>query len=449
MNQQNRGAFKSNFGAMMAIAGSAVGLGNIWRFPFLAGENGGAAFLILYLALIVLIGLPLMLSEFAIGRATHRGAVGSFKALAPGTKWYWIGYVSVIAGLCILGFYSVISGWTVKFLVEALQNGFSNQSNIEIKESFNSFVNSGWQPILYAALFIAMAVWIVIKGVEKGIEKYNKILMPVLIVILILLCINSMTLSGFSAGMDFLFNPDFSKLTTKTILDALGQVFFTLSLGMGVLITYSSYVVKEENMFKSKATITLIDTSIAIISGIAIFPAVFTFGVEPTQGPSLVFITLPNVFAQMPGGYFIGVLFFVLLFIASATSVVSIMEMVTAFLIEEYKLTRRKAVVYISLSVFTLSVLCALSQIEGSSLTLFGTNIFDWLDRISSNFFMTFGGLAIAIFTGWIFQKEKLRKVLTSNGRYVTWLFPIFLFMVRYICPVAVSIIFLSKIGFI
>lgn len=449
MKQSNRGAFTSNFGVMMTVAGSAVGLGNIWRFPFLVGENGGAAFLIIYLSLILLVGLPLILAEFSIGRATQCGAVGSFKMLAPGKKWYWIGYVAVVTGFAILSFYSVIAGWTIKFLVNAASNSFSQQSNIEITKTFNDFVNSGWQPIIYAGIFIFMATWIVMKGVEKGIEKYNKILMPILIIILLVLCVNSMTLDGFDEGMNFLFNPDFSKITTQTILDAMGQVFFTLSVGMGVMITYSSYVTKQDNMPRSKGIVTVIDTSIAIISGIAVFPAVFTYGLEPAQGPALVFITLPNIFAQMPGGYFVGILFFALLVIAAITSVVSIMEMITAFLIEEYKLTRRRAVIYISVTVFGMSVLCAMSQVEGSTLIFFGSNLFDLLDSVSSNYFMTFCGFAVAVFTGWVFQKEKLRKVFTSNGRYGTWLFPIFLFAIRYICPIAVSLIFLSKTGFI
>lgn len=433
----------------MAVAGSAVGLGNIWRFPFLAGQNGGAAFVILYLVLILIVGIPLMLSEFSIGKATHKSAVGAFKELAPRKKWYWIGYLSIVTGFTILGFYSVIAGWTIKFLVDAAQNTFSGQSSIEISESFNAFVNSGWQPILYTGLFLAISTWIIMRGVEKGIEKSNKILMPILLVILVLLSINSMTLSGFGEGMNFLFNPDFSKITTQTVLDAMGQVFFSLSIGMGVLITYSSYVVTNENMSKSIGTVTIIDTAIAIIAGIAIFPAVFTYGLEPSQGPALVFITLPNIFAQIPAGFVIGTLFFVLLFIAALTSVVSIMEMITAFFIEEYGVSRRKAISFISLGVFAMAILSALSQVEGSSLVLFGSNVFDWLDKLSSNFFMTFGAFATALFTGWMFQKKKLRKVFTSNGRYMNWLFPVFLFVIRFVCPVAVAIIFLSKIGFI
>lgn len=433
----------------MAVAGSAVGLGNIWRFPFLAGENGGAAFLILYLCLVIVVGLPLMLAEFSIGRATHRAAVGAFKAIAPKTKWYWIGYLAVVAGFTILGFYSVIAGWAVKFLYDAFAGGWVGQSSPEITAAFNSFVNTGWQPVLLSTIFIIATAAIVLKGVEKGIEKSNKILMPVLVVILLLLCINSMTLSGFGDGMEFLFKPDFSKITTMTVLAALGQVFFTLSIGMGVMITYSSYVVKEENMVRSKAIVTVIDTSIAIISGIAIFPAVFTFGIEPTEGPNLVFIALPNVFAQMIGGYFVGILFFTLLFIAAITSAVSIMEMVAAYFIEEFHVARRRAVIYISIGVFILSTLAALSQMENSSIMIFGVNVFDFLDKLSSNYLLTFGGLATAIFTGWVFKKEKLREVMTSGGKYATWAFPIFLFLIRYFCPLAVSAIFLSELGMI
>lgn len=306
--KEQRGAFTSSFGTMMAVVGSAVGLGNIWRFPYLAGVNGGAAFLLLYLFLILLVGLPLILSEFVIGRATHRGAVGSFKQLAPRSRWYLVGYMGVVAGFCILGFYSVIAGWSVRFLYDSVINANAGQSYDEIAVSFNAFKNTGWQPILLSAGFLGLTAFVVFKGVEKGVERWNKILMPLLIGILVVLCVNSFTLDGFGAGMSFLFSPDFSKITANTVLDALGQVFFTLSLGMGVMITYSSYVVKPENMLRSKGIVTLIDTSIAIISGIAIFPAVFTFGISPTQGPDLIFLTLPNVFGQMAGGQYVGIL---------------------------------------------------------------------------------------------------------------------------------------------
>lgn len=447
--KEQRGAFSSNFGTMMAVVGSAVGLGNIWRFPYLAGVNGGAAFLLLYLFLILLVGLPLILSEFVIGRATHRGAVGSFKQLAPRSKWYLVGYMGVVAGFCILGFYSVIAGWSVRFLYDSIINANVGLSHDEIAASFNAFKNTGWQPILLSAGFLALTAFVVLKGVEKGVERWNKILMPLLIFILLLLCINSFTLDGFGAGMSFLFKPDFSKITANTVLDALGQVFFTLSLGMGVMITYSSYVVKPENMLRSKGIVTMIDTSIAIISGIAIFPAVFTFGISPTQGPDLIFLTLPNVFGQMTGGQYVGILFFLLITIAALTSMVSIFEMMTNYMMEELKMTRRRAVLWLLITLCLVAALCAQSQVEGSRLMIGDYNVFDFLDMLSSNYLMTIGGLLIVIFAGWHISEKRLRKVFTTNGMYNNRIFPVFRFVIRYVSPIAVAIIFLSKIGLI
>lgn len=447
MKNEKRGEFKSNFGIMMAVAGSAVGLGNIWRFPYMLGENGGGAFLILYIVMVAAVGLPLVVGEFLIGRATHRGVVGSFRRLAPGKPWVGIGYLAIVTGFTILGFYSVIAGWTTRFLTEAVANNFANQSASEITTSFNGFVQSGWQPILYALGFCVLCAWIVGRGVERGIEKFNKILMPSLIVLLVLLALNSMRLDGFSAGMEFLFKPDFSKITSKTVLDALGQVFFTLSIGMGVMITYSSYVKRDENLPRSKAIVAVIDTSIAVVAGIAIFPAVFTFGIAPSEGPSLVFLTLPNVFAQLPAGYFIAIAFFAMLLIAAITSAISILEMMTAYAIEEFRISRRAAIVYISAGVFLLAVLSALSQVKDLNISLFGLNIFDFLDTLSSNYLLTLGGLFTALFVGWAFDVKLLRKTFTSNGRYSVGFYRPFLFVIRFVVPVGVAMIFLSKIG--
>lgn len=433
----------------MAVVGSAVGLGNIWRFPYLAGVNGGAAFLLLYLFLILVVGLPLILSEFIIGRATHRGAVGSFKQLAPKKKWYLVGYMGVIAGFCILGFYSVIAGWSVRFLYDSVINANAGQSYDEIAAGFNAFKNTGWQPVLLSAGFLGLTAFVVFKGVEKGVERWNKILMPLLIGILVVLCLNSFTLDGFRDGMSFLFKPDFSKITANTVLDALGQVFFTLSLGMGVMITYSSYVVKPENMLRSKGIVTLIDTSIAIISGIAIFPAVFTFGISPTQGPDLIFLTLPNVFGQMAAGQYVGILFFTLITIAALTSMVSIFEMLTNYLMEEFRMRRKRAVLLLLGTLVLISALCAQSQVEGSRLMIGRYNVFDFLDMLSSNYLMTIGGLLIVVFAGWHISEKRLRKVFTTNGEYNNRIFPIFRFVVRYVSPVAMAVIFLSKIGLI
>lgn len=434
---------------MMAVVGSAVGLGNIWRFPYLAGMNGGAAFLLLYLFLILIAGLPLILSEFILGRATHRGAVGSFKQLAPKSKWYLVGYLGVIAGFAILGFYSVIAGWSIRFLYDSFLNANMGLSVDEIESSFVAFRNTGWKPIGLSAIFLCLTAYVVFKGVEKGVEKWNKVLMPTLIGILLLLSAYSFTLDGFRDGMAFLFKPDFTKITASTVLDALGQVFFTLSLGMGVMITYSSYVVKEENMLKSKGIITLIDTSIAVISGIAIFPAVFTFGISPTQGPELIFITLPNVFGQMVGGQYISILFFLLITIAALTSMVSIFEMMTNYMMEELKMRRTNAVIWLFCTLLFVSSMCALSQVEGSTLRIGPYDVFDFLDLLSSNFLMTIGGFLIVVFTGWRLSQKRLWKTFTSNGKYSVRYYKLFRFMVRYVAPVAVAVIFLSRIGLI
>lgn len=447
MSNENRGSFTSSFGVMMAVVGSAVGLGNIWRFPYLAGVNGGAAFLLLYLGLIILVGVPLIMSEFLIGRAAHRGAVGSFRKIAPGKKWYLIGYLGVAAGFTILGFYNVVAGWSVRFLYDSIMGTNMGLSYDEIAANFAAFKNTGYQPALVTFGFIIFTGYIIYKGVEKGVERWNKFLMPMLVGMLLILCANSFTLSGFDEGMAFLFKPDFSKITTGTVLDALGQVFFTLSLGMGVLITYSSYVVRKENMLRSKAIVTVIDTSIAVISGIAIFPAVFTYGINPTQGPDLIFLTLPNVFGQMVGGQFFSIVFFLLITIAAMTSTVSIFEMLANYLIEEFRFSRKKAVIVLILTLASISTLCALSQVEGSSLVIMGYNLFDLLDMLSSNFLMTMGGFLIAIFVGWVMSKKLLFKTFTSNGEYNSRLFPVFYFMIRYLSPVAVAVIFLSKVG--
>ncbi len=447
--KHTRGSFTSQFGFLMAVAGSAVGLGNIWRFPYMMGENGGAAFLLLYLVLIILVGMPLILSEFSIGKATMKGPVGAFRKLAPKSRWSLLGYSSVITALVILGFYAVIAGWTIYFLIDALDGGFEYVTGDDVQANFTGFVNSGSKPIMYAMIFIAIVVFIVLRGVEKGIEKYNKVLMPLLFVILLVMCVYSFTMDGFVEGMKFIFQPDFSEITGATFLDALGQVFFSLSLGMGTMITYSSYSSGDENMFTSKLKVAIIDTSIAILAGIAIFPAVFTYGISPSEGPSLVFLTLPTVFAQMEYGAIFGSLFFVLLLIAAVTSAISLFEVIVVFFVEQFKKTRKKALMITVPMVVVLALLSALSQVEGSSLMVLGYNFFDFLDVLSSNYLMTLTGLAIAIFTGWYFDKKKLHSVFTSKGKYANAIFKPFFFSIRYIAPVAVALVILSRIGII
>ena len=308
-----RGSFGSRFGAIAAAAGSAIGLGNIWRYPYVVGENGGAAFILLYLLIVFLIGLPCLMSEFALGRFTRKNVFGAFRKLAPKKKWYLIGVLGIVTSFVILAFYSVVAGWTVAFLKDSLINEFSGLSAAAIGSNFDGFVASGWEPLLWTFLFCLITALIVMLGIENGIERYNKIMMPMLLAILLVLCINSFSLDGFKEGIAFLFRPDFSKITVDVALSALGQAFFSLSLGMGTMMTYGSYIRRQDNLLFTSSTVAIADLSIAILAGIAIFPAVFSFGIEPGSGPDLVFKTLPNIFGQMTGGYLLGILFFLLL----------------------------------------------------------------------------------------------------------------------------------------
>ena len=405
-NKHKRDFFSSKFGVIAAAAGSAIGLGNIWKFPYITGVYGGAAFLFVYLLFILAIGLPVMLSEFIIGRSSRRNAFGAFKVLAPGTSWKYIGVLGVSAAFLILSFYCVVAGWSLQYVILSFENGFSNKSPEEIGAMFTSFTEAPIRPVITQLIFMLLTAAIVIIGIKKGIEKYSKILMPVLVVILIILCIKSVSLEGAKAGLVFLFNPDFSKLTGDGILVALGHAFFTLSIGMGALITYGSYIRENNNMANIAVNVTVADTVIAILAGIAIFPAVFAFGIEPGEGPGLIFITLPNVFHQMQGGYIFSVLFFILLSIAALTSSISILEVVVAYFMEEFEIGRKLSTVIAAILISVLGVLCSLSMGVLSPFTLFGLNIFDLIDWISTNMLLPIGGLLIALFIGWFFRRN-------------------------------------------
>lgn len=442
-----RGLFANKFGVIAATAGSAVGLGNIWRFPYIAGENGGGAFLLVYLFFIVAIGIPAMLSEFTIGRAAHKNAVGSFKALSPRSKWFLVGMLGVVCAFMIDAFYSVVAGWTLEYLLKALTNQFCGKNYEEIQYLFSGFQQSAWRPILWTLVFVLLSGLIVMSGVEKGIEKYNKILMPLLLLILVILGIRAVTLPGASMGLEFLFYPDFSKITGSSVLIALGQAFFSLSIGMGALITYGSYVRKKDNLGSSVVTVALSDTLIAILSGVAIFPAVFSFGISPDSGPDLVYQTLPNVFAQMKGGYIFAVMFFALLFFAAITSTISILEVVVAYLSEEKNISRRKATALASGGIAILGCLCSLSLNAFPQLSINGKDLFSVLEYLSSNVMLPLGGLFIVIYVAWFFGKERLYKELSSDGRYKVRYYKFFLFLVRYIVPVAIGFVFLNGVG--
>ena len=415
---EKRDSFASSLGILLAMTGSAVGLGNLWRFPYLVGENGGAAFIIFYLVCVVFICMPIMMCEFILGRRSQANAFGAYKKLAPGTPWKHVGMLSVLAAAFILSFYSVVGGWSIKYLVMACGLQFTKGTGIQPESAFNSFVSSNWAPILYTLAFLACTGVIIVAGVKNGIEKFTKALMPVLFVLMVILAVRSMTLPGAGEGVRYLFKPDFSKFTASSAIAALGQAFFSLSLGCGTILTYASYVSRQENIVKCSAQTTLLDTLFAMIAGCAIMPAVFAYGISPGQGPGLVFVTLPAIFAELPAGGFAAIVFFVSLFLAALTSAISLLEVVIAFLIEECKL-RRPVAVAVSMSVFVvLAVLCSLSQGSLSHVKIFSLNIFDLFDYVSANVLMTFGALFAVLFVGHRLKRADIEDELTSGGRY-------------------------------
>ncbi|NCD10441.1 MAG: sodium-dependent transporter, partial [Negativicutes bacterium] len=443
------GSFGSKFGVIAAAAGSAIGLGNIWRFPYVVGENGGGAFLLINLLCILLIGMPLMLSEFVIGRRAQRNAYGAFKKLAPGTPWFFVGLMGVVTAFVILSFYSTVAGWTLEYVFKSVSNSFSGKNPEGLKTMFESFVGSSWRPVLWQLLFLALTAGIVLSGVKKGIEKYSKILMPLLLVLIIALCVRSVTLPGAVKGLEFLFKPDFSKVTGRVILEALGQAFFSLSIGMGALITYGSYIGKKDNLTSSAVIVSFSDTFIAILAGVAIFPAVFAFGINPAEGPELVFLTLPNIFLQMPGGYFFSILFFILLLVAALTSSISVLEVVVAYFVEEINMNRKSATWIATLSIAFMGVFCTLSQGALPGLRIGSMNLFDVMDFTSSKILLPFGGFLIVLFIGWYLKPRETKAELSNEGTLHLPLFNLFLIIVRFVAPVAIAMVFLYSIGLI
>ena len=364
MATEKRANFGSKLGVILASAGSAVGLGNIWRFPYETGENGGAAFIIIYLGCVLLMGIPIMVAEFLIGRRSRSNTAGAYQRLAPGTPWKWVGRMGVLAGFLILSYYTVVAGWTLEFIYEAATNSFAGKSAEGFIASFDSFVANPWRPLIWLIVFMLMTHYIIVKGVEKGIEKSAKIMMPALFILLIILAICSISLPDSSAGINFLFKPDFSQVNSKAFLSAMGQAFFSLSLGMGCLCTYASYFKNDTPLPKVALNVATIDTLVAILAGVIIFPAAFSVGIKPDAGPSLLFITLPNVFQQAFGSIpllaiTLSIMFYVLLAVAALTSTISLHEVVTAYLHEEFKMTRKKAACIVTTSCIVLGVFCS------------------------------------------------------------------------------------------
>ena len=446
---EERANFGSKIGIILATAGSAVGLGNIWRFPYMLGQNGGAAFLAVYILCIILLGLPVMLSEFFIGRYTRKNAAGAFKVLAPGTKWSLIGYNGVLASFLILGFYSVVAGWTLEYIMQAVTGSLSDKAPEAFAQDFKLFSTEIFRPILWTVTFIGLTHFIVVSGVKEGIERTSKVMMPILFLILLALCIRSVTLPNASEGLYFLFKPDFSKITSAVVLSAMGQAFFSLSIGMGCLITYSSYFSKDTKMQITALQVTILDTLVAVMAGIMIFPAVFSFGIAPTAGPELVFITLPNVFQQLPMGAIWSLVFFLLLALAALTSTISLHEVATAYVHEEYQITRTKAAWFVSGGVMVLGILSSLSIGIWKEYTLFGLTFFDLLDYLTAKIMLPFGGMLICIYLGNRVDRKILKEELTNKGTVPFYFFNTYAFFMKYIAPIAIGMIFLNELGII
>jgi NSS family neurotransmitter:Na+ symporter len=440
----SRDGFGSKVGIIAAAAGSAVGLGNIYRFPCELGNNGGGAFLLVYLMIVVCLGVPVMLSELIIGRRTQKNPIGAFKMLKPRSAWPVIGYMGVFCAFIIMAFYSTVAGWTLEYIVKAVGNQFQGKELAVIEQEFADFHNMGWRNVLWQSIFIFLTAFVVFKGVADGIEKYSKVLMPLLIIILIILAIRSVTLPGARDGLAFLFHPDFSKITGSVLISALGQVFFSLSMGMGVLITYGSYIKKDDNLTTTALSVTLSDTLVAVLAGIVIFPAAFSFGVKPTEGMGLVFSTLPMIFNQMAGGYFFCIIFFVLLAVAALTSTISLLEVIVAYFVEELHLKRRWATVIAALGCMVLGVFASLSLRDGTSLTIAGMSFFDSLDFLSAKILLPIGAFFIVIFVGWILGKSKFFEEITNEGGLKLSVKGVIFFIIRFLAPLAIAFIFIT-----
>ncbi|MCF8304067.1 MAG: sodium-dependent transporter [Bacteroidales bacterium] len=441
-----RDSFGSKFGVVAASAGSAIGLGNIWRFPYVVGENGGGAFLLIYLAFIITIGLPVMLSEFTIGRKAQRNAFGSFRKLAPKSYWPLVGLMGIIAAFAILAFYSTIAGWTLEYIINSVSNSFAGNDPEVIFENFKS---GTFRPILWQLIFMIMTAWIVFSGVKHGIERYTKILMPFLLLLIIIMCIRSLTLDGAAEGVEFLFRPDFSKISWPVILKALGQAAFSLSIGMGTLITYGSYINKKENLTKTAIQVSAADTIIAVLAGVMIFPAVFALGFQPDDGPGLVFVVLPGLFLEMPGGYVFSIIFFVLLAVAALTSTVSVLEVVVAYFSEELNISRKRATVIAASSIWVLGIFATLSFSDLSGFKILDKTIFDLLEYFAANMLLPLGAMLIVIFLGWHLGYKKTRLEITNEGLFKGRMFGVYFFIIKFIAPIAIALVFLYGIGLI
>ena len=449
--ERKRERFDSRVGMILAMAGSAVGLGNLWRFPFLAAQNGGGAFIFVYLVLLLTICIPVLMTEITLGRKCRTNVTRVYDNLgAP--RWRWAGFLTLLTPIVIMAFYTVVGGWSVKYLIQACAFKFT-APDADYSGAFGGFISSTWEPLVYTLIFLVITAAANFGGVKNGIEKFSKPMMTVLSVTIILVAIRSLTLPGAAEGTKYLLIPDFSKIDGKVLLTALGQAFMSLSIGIGILLTYGSYVKTKEDIAMTAITTGLIDTLFAIIAGLAIIPAVYAIafmnGTAPAvnAGPGLVFITLPGVFASMPGGSIIAILFFMSLLLAAVTSAISMLEVIVRYFIEEWKLSRNAAVIVSMVLIILLGCVCSLSQGTLSGITILGNNIFDFFDVISSDVLITVGSLIMVLFAGWRVKRTDFLDELTGHGtsRTPRWIFTYVWFMVRWVAPIVIIVIMLSN----
>lgn len=451
--EQKRGSFTGKLSAVLVAAGSAVGLGNIWRFPSMTAENGGGLFLVLYLLCILLLGLPLIWAEFTVGRATHLGAVGAYRTL--NRRWGFIGYFGVLAAFLLLGFYYVVSGWTLEYFIESINGNLAQCTTAEsYREAFEHFKSDVWRPLIVAWAFILITHFVIAQGVQKGIEKCSNILMPLLLIILLVMAVRSVLMPGSMEGLKFFLKPDFSAITAETVLAAMGQAFFSLSIGMGCMVTYASYFTRETNLKTTALQVMLLDTMVAITAGVIIFPAAFSVGIfqageSPMAGPELIFITLPAIFNSLPLPMLWSSIFFLLIIVAALTSTISIHEVITSYLAEEWGFARRWASRVTTLLMFGMASLSSLSLGVLNDMRLFGLTYFELFDYLTANLLLPLGGFFTSIFVGWILDKSILRRELTNDGALSGAIVPMVRFMLRWVCPLIVLAILLDSVGVI
>lgn len=452
MSKLERASFSSKLGVILATAGSAVGLGNIWRFPYMTGQNGGAVFIMIYVLCVLLLGIPCMVSEFIIGRHGQANTARSFRKMSGGSPWMLIGYMGVLTGFLISSYYAVVSGWCLEYMWASLL-GKLNGDPEYINTYFATFSQDPVKPVFWTLIILLATYLIIENGVRDGIERASKLMMPVLFILLLVIVVASCMLPNADKGIEFLFKPDTTKLTGDVFLGALGQSFYSMSIAMGCICTYASYFSRDTNLFKSATQIGVIDFLVAILAGLVIFPAAFSVGVNPDSGPSLIFITLPNVFQQAFGsfsglGYVVSLLFYALLSMAALTSLISLHEVSTAFLEEEVRTTRKRAATAVTIACMILGAICSLSLGAWSKQQLFGMTIFDLFDFVTGQLFLPIVGFLTCIFIGWFVPHKLVRDEFTNNGtlRNVT-LFHFYIFLVKYVCPICILFIFLHQFG--